>query len=566
MNSDTPNSYRATPSKPRRDRKSDPSPKNGPASARPNQAREMERSLSAVAALTDAVTAEEERMAPQVSLSMPLVAIARALGLILSAEPLFRWAASGMTVTVNTDTGEMEPMTHIRFTTWAQERVTFVRETARGIAVVSLPPEMAKQILASDVFRGALRPLKGINTTRLPVWANAERTALELLPVGYHPGEAVFTVNLIPYDTELFEDTAREFQLDCYKEFPLDRPEDDPKQPLERNRNFSVQIGCALANFCRHLLNGMLRPAFIYRANQQGSGKSLIARMALIPVDGIVSSKSQPRDDAEMGKILTTFVSEGKPTLSIDNVRGRLASQELEAFLTSPVRNDRVLGKTASVTAPNNMLVVITGNDLRMTTDLARRSLLCDLFSARMVSDRKIANPVSETWLALPATRAKFLAAMWALVRYWNNRGCPRSKGATLPSFEEFSGIIGGIVTTALFADPIAKPDAVLDEVEQGWITLFKLLAADVPDDGFVEYSIDQMLEKAEDEDIKDIILGDTKALKDPKVAFGCRIRKWKGRQFHDAAGRLFEFGKRHGNKNNLYGVRILKPEEAGEE
>ena len=529
--------------------------------SRSAKGKEVAASLSGIATLTNALVPESERMAPQVSLSLPLVTIARMLGQFLRNENLFHWIHDDDIVTVDPATGKKQAMTPLRFPTWSQERVTFVRETSRGISIVSLPAEMARLIIASDVFRSSLRPLVAINTVRLPIWGDPERTVVELLPAGYHEREQVLTVDLTPYDTDLLEDCGRAFLLEFYAEFPFARPDDQPNQPLEGNRNFAVQIACMLTSYCRYLLKGTLRPPFIFQANQQGSGKTLLAKAALSPVDEVVSIKAMPRNDAELGKVLTTLVAEGRQTVVFDNVRGRIESQELESFLTSTQRTDRILGKTASVSAPNNMQVVITGNALKMSQDLARRALLCDLFSARMVSERRISNPIRENWLASPNTRARFLAAMWSLVHRWSLNGCPRSTGATLPTFEEFASIIGGIVTTALLADPIAKPNVVLDEVEQGWIALFKLLAESVPDGGFVEYSTDDVLQKAEDSELIDVICGDLKALKAPKVALGKRITKWFGRQFHDDTGRLFEFGKRHAKPGAKYGVRILTPE-----
>lgn len=530
-----------------------------------NKAEAITAALTGVAALTGAVVPDADRMAPQVSLSMPLLAIARALGQILRNENLFRWVTGSIT-TVNPATGEAEPMTAYRFPTWSQEHITFVRETAQGVREVSLTVDLARLIMASDAFRGALRPLLAINFVRLPFWANPERTRIELLPVGYHEGEAVFTIDSCPYDLDLLEDSGRFFLLDFLREFPFARPVDERDQPLEKNRSFSVHIGSMMTSYGRHLFNGILRPPFIYRANQRGSGKTLLAKLGISPSERIAAVKALPRDEAELGKLLTSLVGEGRHSVIFDNVKHKIESQELEAFLTSTQRIDRILGKNAIVTAANNLQVVITGNSLELSTDMGRRALLCDLFSAPMVSERKLSNPIDESALAKPEIRGRLLAALWSLVRYWSDKGCPRSKGATLPTFEEFASIIGGLVTTCLFADPIAKSDVILDVVEQGWIELIKLLAEPIANGGFAEYSPEEVLEKAKDAGLHNVILGDSRALKAPEVAIGKRITQWFGREFHDASGRLFEFGKRHAKPGAKYGVRILTPEDSAPE
>jgi hypothetical protein len=83
---------------------------------------------------------------------------------------------------------------------------------------------------------------------------------------------------------------------------------------------------------------------------------------------------------------------------------------------------------------------------------------------------------------------------MWALVKHWSTLGCRRSKGARLASFEGFSGIVGGIVTNAFFADPIARPDVRLDETEAAWTSLFRKLADNLSDGGTVEYGLENLV------------------------------------------------------------------------
>ncbi len=523
---------------------------------REGKAKELAAALSGLAALTGTVLPDEERMAPRLNVQLPDTALARALAQHLRNEPLFRRASSGALITVS-PAGEMEAMTPLRFVTWAEERVTFTKDTARGESVVSLSVEKAARILASDSFRGSLRPLRTVNLVRLPTWSDPERTGVKLMGAGYDEGTQSFTVDTVPYVETMEPDRAYQFFLDAFAEFPFARPDNDPVQPLSKNRSFAVQIAGMLAVFCRPMLSGSLRPAFAIQANQAGSGKTLLLRTGITPVFGPVTVQSAPRDENELGKLLTATAAEGHDYLVLDNVSGYFASAELESFLTSPRRRGRILGHSQTVDAENTLNVFITGNGLTISPDLARRCLLCDLWFAGDVLERRITRPIDEEWLSSPECRAGYLAALWSLVNHWGQLGCPRSTGARLASYETFSAVIGGIVMSAAFADPIARPEVRLDETQQAWTTLFRALAASVPDGDAIEYDLDTILETAKEAALLEILTGDAK---NPKVSMGKRLSKWRGRQLIDSRGRPFEFGHRHSAVGAKYKVRILTP------
>lgn len=120
--------------------------------------------------------------------------------------------------------------------------------------------------------------------------------------------------------------------------------------------------------------------------------------MALTPVFGAVMVQSAPRDEGELGKLLTATAAEGHDYLVLDNLSGKYESSELESFLTSPRRRGRILGQSQTVDAENKFNVFITGNGLNISTDLARRCLLCDLWFAGEVTERQIRDPIDEEW------------------------------------------------------------------------------------------------------------------------------------------------------------------------
>jgi len=278
-----------------------------------------------------------------------------------------------------------------------------------------------------------------------------------------------------------------------------------------------------------------------------------------------VDVQALPRDENEMGKLLTAAVAGGLQYRCFDNVKGYLNSPELESFITSPRRSGRHLGFSKMLEADNDVAIFITGNGLSLSPDLARRSLLCDLWYAGKVEERVIEDPIDETRLRSVASRSTILSAMWALVDYWSTFGCPRSKGARLAGFEGFSEIIGGIVTTAKFADPMAKPEVNLDQTEEAWLALFRKMADDLPDGGVRECTWEDLKDAAEDLGILETLL--PRKVIDQKTALGKRASKWEGREFTDSYGRPFRFGDRHAEIGAKKTFRnLLPPKEEAED
>lgn len=514
--------------------------------------------LSPVAETVGVSSISEDRISPQIDTRLPVSGIARQCGQLLRKTPLF--LQSDRLVIVDEQTGECESMNATLFVSWAEEHLSFGHYQGEGegrrFAVKSISTELASKILEAKQFRRELRPLRGVHDVALPTWANPEKTAVRLLPAGYDEETATFTAPAFAYDTEMHPEDAVTFLRDVYGQFPFD--DSDGRKQIEKNRSFAVQIAAHLTAFGRLLFTDCLRPGFVFLANQSGSGKTLLARMALAPVFGTVAPSALSRDENELDKRLTTWTQEGKKYLFFDNVKGgRVSSAALELFLTSPEWEGRTLSKNETGGGKNQALVILTGNDVTLSTDLKRRTLLCELFVVGEGLERKFKNPITDRWVADPETRARFLSALWSLVNNWQTAKCPRLKEGLLPSFETFSGIIGGMVVANGFANPLETPATQMDESEQAWRQLLRVLADSVETGTTYEYRVSECIDKAEEEGLLEIIIPPKG---EPNRLFGNRAKQWKGRQFQDNRGRTFEFGKRRDGKGAIYPVTVFPP------
>ncbi len=496
----------------------------------------------------------DSRSAPQIVLGGVISAIARDLGMHLASENIYSQGRE--VVTVCPDSGDVRGMEPIRFCSWVEEHVSFVQAGKDGLRAVSISAEMAAKILAADNFLVALRPLQAVVLVRLPVWGNEAQTAVRLLPAGYDPATATFTVDTVPYPDDVPIDEAWDFFNDVYKGFPFAE-----EGEVQHRRSMGVQMAAHFALYCRNLLKeGVHRPMFCWLGNQPELGKSTLAMMITAPVFGRPSTKPFPAKEEEQEKKLFAAVKAGKLYISFDNAKGTLNSEPLEQFLTASVLGGRVLGTSTEDEYPNLATVFLTGNGLKLSTDLARRTCVIDLFYPGDPKKRAFSKEIEGGWILHTETRKKFLACLWACVRFWAERGCPRTEGRKLSSFEGFSKIIGGIVMNAGYADPMAPPVLSLDEAGAAWERLLVALAdtVTVPDGGSVRFTVADCLEKAEELEVFDIITG---GARDPKRTFGTRLKQYLGREWIDGRCRRFVFGPRcRANTGSSYPITILGP------
>jgi hypothetical protein len=279
---------------------------------------------------------------------------------------------------------------------------------------------------------------------------------------------------------------------------------------------------------------------------------------------------------------------ERQPCLFLDDMSD-LRSRELNSFVTTGLWRARVLGKSQTVCVPVEAQVFITGINLDIGRDLARRAAVCDLFHPGDALDREFSLPITDEWLLQPNVRAKFLAALWAGVRHWRDSGLDLSRGSARPSFESYTKLVGSIVAAFGMREPFDVVEVAVDKEGEAIKALLQAAAALVyPDDEgpeaeteaacrerlaltgvlsleieggaanetppYADFDTTQLLSIAERIGLVDVILpGKYNGEKGEKRALGRKLAVWRGRELVDKAGRKFEFGKRDGSQGAIY-------------
>lgn len=224
------------------------------------------------------------------------------------------------------------------------------------------PMALVKQVISLGEARG-LKPLAGVVDT--PIM----RTDGSIVDVpGYDERTRLLvrcsawgSINENPSDAEI--DAAIETLWAPLASFPFVGSE-------ARGGAFAALLTAAL----RRTLP--TAPAFAFDAPTQGSGKTLLAQTIGALAGGVKMMTPLPlRNEEEVAKTLLSVLSQNPRGVVFDNQIGIVDSASLATVLTSPVYEGRVLGSSATVAAPTNCLVMLTGNNITLGGDMPRRTV-----------------------------------------------------------------------------------------------------------------------------------------------------------------------------------------------
>jgi hypothetical protein len=214
-------------------------------------------------------------------------------------------------------------------------------------------------------------------------------------------------------------------------------------------------------------------PGFGFDASAQGSGKTKLAECL-----GVIATGHRPaimphtagRDDEETRKRIFACLAQGKRVLVWDNVTGMFDSASLAAMMTSETVTDRILGQSRTTTLPNNLLFLMTGNNLCLSGDMPRRILTCRI---EPQTDRPYARefPWDPVQVCM-ARRPQLVQAGLTLLQGYRNsqefQGGQRLGFGRMASFEMWDDQIR---QTVLWIGKYIKPGAygdVMDAVDVG--------------------------------------------------------------------------------------------------
>ena len=209
-----------------------------------------------------------------------------------------------------------------------------------------------------------------------------------------------------------------------------------------------------------------------------GTGKGLLAQAIVLvstgAYPGVVSEKD---DNEELRKTITALLLEGASAVLIDNVTRKLGQVSLAALLTARTWRDRLLGRSKTVEVPNRTLWIVTGNNVAMNDEMARRSV-------RIRLDAGVEEPWHRQGFRhdpllewADEHRGELVWAALVLVANWLARGAEPFTERTLGSFEPWARVVGGVLRDAGiegFLQGRQRMHSEADRDSASWATFFE--------------------------------------------------------------------------------------------
>lgn len=209
-------------------------------------------------------------------------------------------------------------------------------------------------------------------------------------------------------------------------------------------------VALFLLPFCRDMIDGPT-PNHLIEASMPGSGKGKLGDALLLPSVGAdLGLITPPRDEDEWRKQITSALIAGKQVILIDNVIHRLDSSALAAAWTGNVWDDRIIGQKEKANIPIRCVWVMTGNNVAVSTELARRCVRIRLTPHTDRPEERDDFKHADLLLWCAEHRAELVRAAHVIVKWWVQQGMlPAKIPRPLGSYERWTRVIGGILEAA---------------------------------------------------------------------------------------------------------------------
>ena len=211
---------------------------------------------------------------------------------------------------------------------------------------------------------------------------------------------------------------------------------------------------------CRSSL--WLAPGLLLNAPQisgAGTGKGLLARAIGMIAHGVHIRPFTPGNDRhEMDKRVVAEIIEGRPVLAMDNVNATLLrSDTLASLLSERPSGVRILGQSRMIALEHASFIVLAGNGLTISEDLARRFLYCELDAHCEDPEQR---PFPPGFLdGIQQRRSELLTAALTIWRWGRQHAddADAKPGLTLGSFEGWGTWVRDPLLALGCPDPVAR-------------------------------------------------------------------------------------------------------------
>jgi hypothetical protein len=219
--------------------------------------------------------------------------------------------------------------------------------------------------------------------------------------------------------------------------------------------DFPFDSDASRHNFFGLLLTPIVRPALrgevplhLIDSSIERAGKSkLVEKLLGRTVMGRSLPAAQLSDnEEERKKAILAMLLTGRTVVHLDNLSAFLDSGALASLITAPACSGRVLGHSQDAEATNTLTVVGTGNKVRMSSELAKRTVPVMLRPATDHPELRTDFKHPDLDAYLEENRLQILGALVGMVQRWKAAGFPRFTDRPMGGFEDWAAGVGGIL------------------------------------------------------------------------------------------------------------------------
>ena len=217
--------------------------------------------------------------------------------------------------------------------------------------------------------------------------------------------------------------------------------------PFSSRASKAHMLGLLVTPFVRDMIDGPT-PLFLIEAPTRGTGKTLLAEtVGEVVTGGTIPALPLPKADEEIDKRITAHLIDAPVITLWDNVAD-LSSPILALLLTAGKVRGRILGSSQMLDVQNDTVWMATGNNVRMSEELARRVVKIRLDAEVEAPDlRTVFKHRLPEWTR--SNRPVIVSAVLSIIRAWVEAECPKFQARVLGKFEDWTQTVGGIVEFA---------------------------------------------------------------------------------------------------------------------
>lgn len=224
--------------------------------------------------------------------------------------------------------------------------------------------------------------------------------------------------------------------------------------PFADDVHRSAWLAALLTPLSRFAHDGNV-PLVLVQANAPRVGKTRLVQVISYILTGAESPAiTQTKGEDETRKRALPLLREARPMVLIDNVLGTFGGATTNAITTSRTFEDRVLGKSSTISCENLTTWFITGNNVTLAADTPERCLHIRLCCEEENPNLRDGFRYPDLFAVVKERRAELLSSALIILKAFTAAGMPEQGLPAWGSFEAWSRLVRGALVWAGMPDP----------------------------------------------------------------------------------------------------------------